>query len=78
MQQFVGMDVLQRLQWMRKQGRETYDTAKNGVQTNYYGAKHVIQGLLPLLLSSSEGKIVNVSSALGLLRVSFFKSIVTH
>uniref|UniRef100_A0A0E0PBY2 Uncharacterized protein n=1 Tax=Oryza rufipogon TaxID=4529 RepID=A0A0E0PBY2_ORYRU len=67
-EQFVGMDVLQRLQWMRKQGRETYDTAKNGVQTNYYGAKHVIQGLLPLLLSSSEGKIVNVSSALGLLR----------
>uniref|UniRef100_A0A0E0DDP1 Uncharacterized protein n=1 Tax=Oryza meridionalis TaxID=40149 RepID=A0A0E0DDP1_9ORYZ len=67
-EQFVGMDVLQRLQWMRKQGRETYDTAKNGVQTNYYGAKHVIQGLLPLLLSSSEGKIVNVSSSLGLLR----------
>uniref|UniRef100_A0A0E0KT66 Salutaridine reductase n=1 Tax=Oryza punctata TaxID=4537 RepID=A0A0E0KT66_ORYPU len=67
-EQFVGMDARQRLEWMRKQGRETYDTAKNGVQTNYYGAKHVIQGLLPLLLSSSEGKIVNVSSALGLLR----------
>uniref|UniRef100_A0A0D9W7I3 Uncharacterized protein n=1 Tax=Leersia perrieri TaxID=77586 RepID=A0A0D9W7I3_9ORYZ len=69
-EQFVGMDVLQRVEWMRKQCRETYDAAKNGVQTNYYGAKHVTQALLPLLLeSSSEGRIVNVSSILGQLRL---------
>uniref|UniRef100_I1PNB1 Uncharacterized protein n=1 Tax=Oryza glaberrima TaxID=4538 RepID=I1PNB1_ORYGL len=69
-EQFVGMDKQQRLEWLNKQGRETYDAAKNGVQTNYYGTKLVIQTLLPLLLQSSgEGRIVNVSSDAGLLRV---------
>uniref|UniRef100_A0A0D9ZNG3 Uncharacterized protein n=1 Tax=Oryza glumipatula TaxID=40148 RepID=A0A0D9ZNG3_9ORYZ len=68
-EQFVGMDKQQRLEWLNKQGRETYDAAKNGVQTNYYGTKLVIQTLLPLLLQSSgEGRIVNVSSDAGLLR----------
>uniref|UniRef100_A0A0E0DDP0 Uncharacterized protein n=1 Tax=Oryza meridionalis TaxID=40149 RepID=A0A0E0DDP0_9ORYZ len=68
-EQFVGMDKQQRLEWLNKQGRETYDAAKNGVQTNYYGTKLVIQALLPLLLQSSgEGRIVNVSSDAGLLR----------
>uniref|UniRef100_A0A0E0H3H9 Uncharacterized protein n=1 Tax=Oryza nivara TaxID=4536 RepID=A0A0E0H3H9_ORYNI len=57
-EQFVGMDKQQRLEWLNKQGRETYDAAKNGVQTNYYGTKLVIQTLLPLLLQSSgEGRI---------------------
>jgi (+)-neomenthol dehydrogenase len=69
-EQFVSMDKKQRLAWLNKQGRETYDAAKNGVQTNYYGTKIVIQALLPLLLQSSgEGRIVNVSSDAGLLRV---------
>lgn len=69
-EQFVSMDKKQRLAWLNKQGRETYDAAKNGVQTNYYGTKIVIQALLPLLLQSSgEGRIVNVSSDFGLLRV---------
>uniref|UniRef100_A0A0E0KT63 Salutaridine reductase n=1 Tax=Oryza punctata TaxID=4537 RepID=A0A0E0KT63_ORYPU len=69
-EQFVGMDKRQRIEWLHKQGRETYDSAKNGVQTNYYGTKNVIQALLPLLLQSSGGgRVVNVSSGFGLLRV---------
>ncbi|KAJ0726001.1 putative short-chain dehydrogenase/reductase SDR, NAD(P)-binding domain superfamily [Helianthus annuus] len=35
------------------------------METNYYGAKHVTQALLPLLLKSTSPRIVNVSSKLG-------------
>jgi (+)-neomenthol dehydrogenase len=63
------MDELQRLEWMFQNVHETCDSAKEGVQTNYYGTKHVIQALLPLLKTSSDGRIVNVSSGFGLLRV---------
>ena len=63
------MDELQRLEWMFQNVRETCDSAKEGVQTNYYGTKRVIQALLPLLKASSDGRIVNVTSEFGLLRV---------
>uniref|UniRef100_A0ACD5V4J9 Uncharacterized protein n=1 Tax=Avena sativa TaxID=4498 RepID=A0ACD5V4J9_AVESA len=66
-EKFSGLDVYQRLEWMVKSVNETVDSAKEGVQTNYYGTKHVIESLLPLLQSSSEGRIVNVSSDYGLL-----------
>jgi (+)-neomenthol dehydrogenase len=70
-QQFIGLDFHQRLEWMFKNINETIDGAKEGVKTNFYGTKHVIEALLPLLLqSSSEGKIVNVSSDAGLLTAS--------
>ncbi|XBH97389.1 hypothetical protein VPH35_127059 [Triticum aestivum] len=52
--------------------REPIDAAKKAVETNYYGTKHVTQALLPLLLqssSSSQGKIVCVSSDYGLLKL---------
>jgi (+)-neomenthol dehydrogenase len=52
---------------MVKNVNETVDGAKECVQTNYYGTKHVIEALLPLLQSSSDGRLVNVSSAYGLL-----------
>ncbi|KAK3141968.1 hypothetical protein QOZ80_4BG0340450 [Eleusine coracana subsp. coracana] len=63
-----GMDAAQRVEWMRQNSRETYDTAVKCLQTNYYGAKHVTEALLPLLQSSSDGRVVNVSSGFGLLR----------
>jgi (+)-neomenthol dehydrogenase len=63
------MDVRQRAEWMCQQCRETFDDAKAGIQTNYYGTKNVTQALLPLLQASSDGRIVNVSSNFGLLRV---------
>jgi (+)-neomenthol dehydrogenase len=49
---------------------ETVDGAKEGVKTDYYGTKHVIEALLPLLQSSSDGRLVNVSSDAGLLTAS--------
>ncbi|CAL5069070.1 unnamed protein product [Urochloa decumbens] len=67
-EKFSGMDRQQRLEWMFNAVRETYDSAREGVQINYYGTKHVIEALLPLLQASSDGRIVNVSSDAGLLR----------
>ncbi|CAL5030834.1 unnamed protein product [Urochloa decumbens] len=67
-EKFNGMDRQQRLEWMFNAVRETYDAAREGVQINYYGTKHVIEALLPLLQASSNGRIVNVSSDSGLLR----------
>ncbi|KAL6903760.1 hypothetical protein ACP4OV_004573 [Aristida adscensionis] len=67
----VGLDAQQRLEYMRKDVRQTYETAKACLQTNYYGTKHVTEALLPLLQSSSDGRVVNISSAFGLLRVMF-------
>jgi (+)-neomenthol dehydrogenase len=64
------MDVVKRFEWMCQNSRETLDTAKHGLQTNYYGSKHVTEGLLPLLQASSDGRIVNVSSEWGRLKVS--------
>lgn len=69
MKQFSGMHYQQRLEWMYRNSRETYSTAEESLRTNYYGTKHVTEALLPLLKSSSDGRIVNVSSSSGLLRV---------
>lgn len=63
------MDRDQRLEWLWRSGRETYNAAKEALQTNYYGTKHVIETLLNLLLASSDGRIVNLSSDFGQLRV---------
>lgn len=68
-EKFAGLDSNQRLEWMVKNVREPIDAARKAVETNYYGTKHVTQALLPLLQCSSEGKIVNVSSEYGLLRL---------
>ncbi|CAL5069058.1 unnamed protein product [Urochloa decumbens] len=67
-EKFKGMDRDERLEWLWGNCQETYDAAKEGLQTNYYGTKHVIEALLPLLQASSDGRIVNVSSDFGLLR----------
>ncbi|KAM3368655.1 hypothetical protein ACQJBY_016887 [Aegilops geniculata] len=67
-EKFAGLDFHQRVEWMLKNAQEPIHSAKNTVQTNYYGTKHVIEALLPLLHASSDGRIVNVSSNYGLLR----------
>ncbi|CAN6228984.1 unnamed protein product [Urochloa humidicola] len=67
-EKFKGMDRDERLEWLWGNCRETYDAAKEGLKTNYYGTKHVIEALLPLLQASSDGRIVTVSSDFGLLR----------
>lgn len=68
-EKFSGLDPYQRLEWMLNHIKETIDGATKSVQTNYYGTKNVTQALLPLLQSSSAGRIVNVSSDSGLLRL---------
>nr|CAB3486758.1 unnamed protein product [Digitaria exilis] len=65
---FAGMDEGQMSERMQRNTRETYNSAKETLETNYYGTKHVTQALLLLLHSSTDGRIVNVSSVIGQLR----------
>ncbi|KAM0015507.1 putative salutaridine reductase (NADPH) [Helianthus debilis subsp. tardiflorus] len=44
---------------------QTFEGARKCMETNYYGAKHVTQALLTLLLKSNSPRVVNVSSKLG-------------
>ncbi|XP_042513988.1 salutaridine reductase-like [Macadamia integrifolia] len=57
--------------WLAKYNelaRQTHESAKECVQTNYYGTKRVTKALLPLLQLSDSPRIVNVSSTLGQLQ----------
>nr|XP_023886946.1 salutaridine reductase-like [Quercus suber]POE67962.1 salutaridine reductase [Quercus suber] len=48
--------------------KQTYQTTEDCLRTNYYGTKQVSEALIPLLLLSNSGRIVNVSSTLGQLK----------
>ena len=48
---------------------ETYKLAEECLKTNYYGAKGVIEALLPIPQLSNSPRIVNVSSSMGHLKV---------
>ncbi|KAL3536851.1 hypothetical protein ACH5RR_000217 [Cinchona calisaya] len=48
---------------------QTYDLAKQCLQTNYYGLKQLTEALIPLLQLSSLPRIVNVSSFMGKLEL---------
>ena len=48
---------------------ESYELAEECVNTTYYGAKRMVEALIPLLLLSDSPRIVNVSSYFGLLKV---------
>ena len=48
---------------------DTYELAEECLKTNYYGAKGMIEALLPILQLSNSPRIVNVSSSLGHLKV---------
>ncbi|KAL0397871.1 UNVERIFIED_CONTAM: (+)-neomenthol dehydrogenase [Sesamum calycinum] len=56
------------------QTSQTYDSAAECFQTNYYGAKRTAEALLPLLQLSDSPRIVNVSSTLGKLKTEGSKS----
>ncbi|GLJ39656.1 hypothetical protein SUGI_0810680 [Cryptomeria japonica] len=51
-----------------KAHKTSYELSKNCIEINYYGTKRITEELLPLL--RPEGRIVNVSSEAGLLRVN--------
>ncbi|GMP61542.1 hypothetical protein CsSME_00023968 [Camellia sinensis var. sinensis] len=47
---------------------QSYELAEECLQTNYYGAKRMIEALMPLLHLSDSPRIVNVSSGMGKLK----------
>ncbi|MED6159761.1 hypothetical protein PIB30_045230 [Stylosanthes scabra] len=48
--------------------RQNYELAEESVETNFFGAERVTEALLPLLHLSTSPRIVNVSSAMGVLK----------
>jgi len=48
---------------------QTYSLAEQCLETNYYGAKRMIEAFIPLLLLSDSARIINVSSGVGQLQV---------
>ena len=48
---------------------DTYELSEECLKTNYYGAKGMIEALLPILQLSNSPRIVNVSSSMGHLEV---------
>jgi len=66
------MDSMEKLEWFRKHTTDTYSKAEECLRTNYHGNKIVTEALLPLLHFSSHGRVVYMSSSLGLLRVNAF------
>ena len=57
---------------------QTYETAKNCLRTNYYGIKQLSKALIPLIQLSNSGRIVNVSSIIGQLKVKIRKLILLN
>jgi NAD(P)-dependent dehydrogenase (short-subunit alcohol dehydrogenase family) len=71
-------DPVERIETMNKHITEAYDEAEKCLRTNYHGIKAVTKALLPLLQSSSHGRIVNISSYYGLLRVNGQRIAILH
>jgi NAD(P)-dependent dehydrogenase (short-subunit alcohol dehydrogenase family) len=57
-------------EWQFKPSQVDLSLVKEIYETNLFGAVAVIQALLPLLLRSTAGRIVNVSSSLGSLALT--------
>lgn len=71
--ELAGKDGMERIKWIRKHSTEPYEKAEECIKTNYHGTKNVTEELLPLLQFSRHGRIINISSYFGLLRVTVFK-----
>jgi (+)-neomenthol dehydrogenase len=65
----VGKDQNEIAEWLKQRTTQNTEQAEECVRINYHGTKTVTEALLPLVQSSSDGRIVNVTSAFGLLRV---------
>ncbi|KAL8200895.1 hypothetical protein R6Q57_012234 [Mikania cordata] len=63
--QFPSALMDEKAKGFKKVVTQTFEGAQKCMETNYYGAKHVTQALLELLLRSTSPRIVNVSSKLG-------------
>jgi NAD(P)-dependent dehydrogenase (short-subunit alcohol dehydrogenase family) len=51
--------------------QQSYELAKDSLEINFNGTKHVTDCLIPLLLLSKSGRVVNVSSQVAQLKVTF-------
>lgn len=49
---------------------QPYEVAEACIETNYYGAKRMVEAHIDLLQLSDSPRIVNVSSSMGKLEVS--------
>jgi len=63
------MNEQERLERIRRYTTDPYDQAEKVLRTSYHGTKIVTEALLPLLQFSAHGRVVNVTSIVGLLRV---------
>jgi len=57
---------------LRRAVTQKFESAKECIQINYYGAKRTFKYLLPLLQLSDSPRVVNVSSGAGKIEVSLF------
>ncbi|XP_041001558.1 (+)-neomenthol dehydrogenase-like [Juglans microcarpa x Juglans regia] len=57
-----------KVNWSTEIASQTNELAEECLKTNYYGAKRMIEALLPLLQLSNSPRIVNVSSSIGQLK----------
>jgi (+)-neomenthol dehydrogenase len=53
---------------------QTWELAEECLRINYYGAKRMAEALIPLLQLSDSPRIVNVSSSMGKLKVTPYKT----
>ncbi|KAG0526768.1 hypothetical protein BDA96_06G174500 [Sorghum bicolor] len=60
-EELVGKNAMERLHWLLQHSTESYEEARECLKINYFGTKYVTEALLPILLSSSDGRLINVS-----------------
>ncbi|CAN6273636.1 unnamed protein product [Urochloa humidicola] len=63
-----GKDQNEIAEWLKQRTTQNFQQGEECLKINYHGTKNVTEALLPLVQSSSDGRIVNVTSAFGLLR----------
>lgn len=67
--QSSGKDQNEIAEWLKQRTTQSTQQGEECLRINYHGTKKVTEALLPLVLSSADGRIINVTSAFGLLRV---------
>ncbi|RCV07505.1 hypothetical protein SETIT_1G250200v2 [Setaria italica] len=63
-----GKDQNEIAEWLKQRTTQSTQQGEECLRINYHGTKKVTEALLPLVLSSADGRIINVTSAFGLLR----------
>ncbi|WVZ74450.1 hypothetical protein U9M48_022629 [Paspalum notatum var. saurae] len=64
----AGKDQNEIAAWLKQRTTQNTQQGEECLKINYHGTKTVTEALLPLVQSSCDGRIVNVTSAFGLLR----------